>query len=320
MTVKQKVLQLLLNADSQYFSGEQIAQELGVTRASVWKSVKALEKDGFHIDAISNKGYAILDISDVLSEVGIKKQLNYEDVFSFEIYDTVESTNKLMREKVSSTQGLVIAAKEQTSGIGRMQRHFYSPKNTGIYFSLLLKPTIEASETIFITTMAAVAVCKAIQNCTDKKPEIKWVNDIFIDGKKVCGILTQGSFSMENNKIEHVILGIGLNVYTPKIGFDESIKDIADSILNEQKYEFKNELLANILNEFWAMYENMDIEQIQKLYKSYSFVIGKNVSVHAGDNEYMAKVLDINESCNLIVQDENGEIHTLNSGEISIKL
>ncbi len=320
MNAKEKVLQLLLKSNGEHLSGEQMANTLGVSRAAVWKSVKQLEKDGFVIDAISNKGYAIDSSNDVLTEVGIKRHLDKKNQFSFEVYDRVESTNKLMREKTTNDEGFVILSQEQTKGVGRLDRYFFSPKNSGLYMSLLLKPQLKASETIYITTTAAVAVCKAIEKVCDEKPQIKWVNDIFVGERKVCGILTQGSFNMENSLTEYIILGIGINVYAPENGFPEEINEIASYLLKEKKYDFKNQLSAQILSEFWDLYKNYKPKQINEMYKTYCFVIGRDVMVHKLDERFKAKVLDINENCNLIVQYENGEIQTLDSGEISIKL
>lgn len=320
MTIKQSVLELLLNANGQYISGEQIATSLNVTRAAIWKSIKQLKAEGFSIDAISNKGYAIVGCSDIVTESGIKKHLLSDSILTFEIHDSITSTNILMREKTANDEGYIIVSKEQTQGIGRLNRNFFSPKNTGIYFSLLLKPNIDASETINITTMAAVAVCKAIVEISNKTPQIKWVNDIYLDGKKVCGILTQGSFSMENNTTEYVILGIGINVYEPKDGFPKEIIHSAGFLFTNQEDNIKNKLVALVVNHFFDMYKNMNQKEIAALYKHYSFVVGKQVMVHTSNGSVSAKVLDINEKCNLIVQFDNGNTDVLSSGEISITI
>lgn len=318
MTVKQSVLNLLLNANEEYISGEQIATSLNVTRAAIWKSIKQLKAEGFSISAISSKGYAIIESGDIVTEVGIKRYLHNDSVFTFEIHDSVSSTNGLMREKAEKDEGYTIVSKQQTQGVGRLNRSFFSPENTGIYFSLLLKPDLEANETINITTMAAIAVCKAIEETSSKTPKIKWVNDIYVDGKKICGILTQGSFSMENNKTEYIILGIGINVYAPEDGFPKEITDTAGFLLSHQEANMKNKLVARVLDHFWDMYRNTNQKEISELYKQYSFVVGKRVVVHGANSSAPAKVLDINEKCNLIVQYDDGNTGVLSFGEISI--
>lgn len=256
--------------------------------------------------------------SDALTSKGIYKYLDNSDFFNLQVHESVGSTNKLMKQYAKNEEGFVIAANEQTDGIGRMNRHFFSPKNSGIYFSVLLKPDILAEDTIFITTMAAVAVCKAIGVLSEQKPKIKWVNDIFIGNKKVCGILTQGSFN-SNNKADHIILGIGLNVYVPDEGFDSQIKDIADSVLTQKQDDFKNQILAQILDQFYSLYKDFNKQTIHQLYKSYSLVIGKTVFIHSAEGVEEVEVLDINEQCNLIVKTKSGEVQTLFSGEISIR-
>lgn len=255
---------------------------------------------------------------DIMTEAGVRRHLLNNSVFTFEIHESVGSTNTLLREKTSEPEGYAIIAKEQTQGVGRMNRRFFSPKNTGIYLSLLLKPELEASETVNITTMAAVAVCKAIEESTDKKPRIKWVNDIFVDGRKTCGILTQGSFSAENSKAEYIILGIGINVYAPEGGFPNELADTAGFLLPYQEKELKNKLVARVLDHFWDMYRNASQKEISELYKQYSFVVGKRVMVHGASGSAPARVLDINEKCNLIVQYDDGNMGVLSTGEISI--
>lgn len=318
MTVKESVLNFLLQANGAYLSGEQIATSLHVTRAAIWKSIKQLQTEGFSIRAVSNKGYAILESSDIVTEIGINKYLRNNAVFTFEMHDCVTSTNGLMREKTEEEEGYTIVSKEQTRGAGRVNRSFFSPKNTGIYFSLLLKPDLEASETIHITTTAAVAVCKAIEQTTARTPRIKWVNDIYVGGKKICGILTQGSFSMENNKTEYIILGIGINLYEPEGGFPKEITDTAGFLFSHQEGNMKNKLVAAVLDHFWDLYRNTKQKEISELYKQYSLVVGRRVMVHSANGSVPARVLDINEKCNLIVQLDNGKTDILSSGEITI--
>ncbi len=319
VSLKNKLLELLENSRGEYLSGESIAEKLNVTRAAVWKSMKQLKLDGFAIEAVTNKGYALLESNDILSSIGINKYLNKDMPIVLKVYGCVTSTNALLREHLSEQEGFVIAANSQTEGVGRMGRTFFSPKDTGIYFSILLKPGVIASEAVLVTSMAAVAVCKAIEKIAQKKPVIKWVNDIYLDGKKICGILTQGSFSMENGFAEYLILGIGLNVYFPDSGFPSEIETIAGALQKNSQGDFKNKLLAEILNQFWFLYKNENKEDIVKAYKSYSFVIGKDILVISPKEEIPAKVLDIDDNCNLVVTYKNGEKAVLSSGEISIK-
>ncbi len=320
MTVKEKVLDLLLNSKGEYISGEQTAASLHVTRSAIWKSIRLLRAEGFSVEAVPNKGYILLESCDIITEAGIKKHLIYDSAFTIDVYDVVSSTNSLMRERTACGEGNTIIAKKQTKGVGRSERCFFSPESTGIYFSLLLKPELEARQSVIITTMAAAAVCKTIEEVTGKSPRIKWVNDIFLDGKKICGILTQGSFSMETNMTEYIILGIGMNIYAPKGGFPDNIAGTAGYLLPHEVYDIKNRLVAGILDNFWDMYKSMDPVQIAQQYRHYSCVIGRRITVHSAGSEIPAKVLDINEKCNLIVQFDDGSTKILSSGEISITL
>ena len=257
---------------------------------------------------------------DQLSESGILEHLRYRDALRVEWRQTVTSTNALLRERVREPEGLVLAANEQTAGSGRLGRKFHSPQDTGIYFSLLLKPESANAKTTLITPMAAVAVCRAIREVTGKNAQIKWVNDIYLDGKKVCGILTQASFSRENSQPDYVILGIGINVYRPGEGFPEELEKIAGSIEDKPQWDLKNRLLASVLNHFWDLYQHFDRQAIADEYKSYSFVIGKDVWIISPTDKVAATVLDIDVNCNLIVRDEEGRIDTLSSNEISIRV
>ena len=199
-------------------------------------------------------------------------------------------------------------------------RSFFSPENTGVYVSLLLKPKIASDDATQITTTAAVAVCEAIELLSDRKAEIKWVNDVFVDGRKVCGILTEGSFGMENGQFEYAVLGTGINVYTPAGGFPEEIRQVAGSVFASPVPDAKNHMIAAYLDRFLALYRNLGSAQTSAEYRRRSFVIGKMVTVLAGDRQTPARALDVDEKCHLIVEYEGGRRETLSSGEISIKL
>lgn len=319
MTIKKQLLTLLEQSRGEYLSGESIAQKLEVTRAAVWKAITALRKDGFIIDAQTNKGYALAFENDMLTQAGIIQCLNKNSPIKIELYDCVTSTNTIIRDKSHESEGLVAVANTQTAGMGRLGRSFVSPLGTGIYFSILLKPKMPADKITFITTMAAVAVCRAITQLTDKQPKIKWVNDVFIDRKKICGILTQASFSLENSGLDYAVLGIGINAYLPKDGFDKEIKNLVGSVLQKPQGNFKNELLAETLNNFWQLYTEKDYDKIAKEYKYYSLVIGKEITVIRNNEQRNAIALDIDNECRLIVLYDDGAKETLSSNEISIR-
>lgn len=326
MSTKENILELFEKNRGTYFSGEYIAQKLSVSRAAVWKAVKALQRDGYAIDAVPNKGYSLACSTDILSPQGIQKYLNADaPKIDINVIPTTNSTNIEVREKINTgiSEGYLVIANEQISGRGRLGRRFFSPKDTGIYMSLLLKPNFCSGEQATqITTIAAVAVCEAIESVSDQKASIKWVNDIFVGNKKVCGILTEGSFNLESGQLDYAILGIGLNVYTPKDGFPDDLKQIAGSVFTSNRNDIKNRLVSEILNRFFFHYNCIqnNSSNYAEEYRRRSFVIGKEVSLVSSDKSDTATVIDIDNQCRLKVRYKDGKEEYFSSGEISIKV
>lgn len=324
MATKDKLLELLENKRDEYVSGEEISKNLGLSRTAVWKAINSLRADGYNIDAISNKGYRLAKDSDILSVQGISKYLTFPEKLDLTVYPVVDSTNNVLKKLAQdgAKEGTCVIAAEQSAGRGRIGRSFYSPSGSGIYLSLLLKPgNIPAERSVLITTMAAVAVCMAIEKTTKEKPGIKWVNDIFLDGKKVCGILTEGAVSMENGYLDYAVLGVGLNAYLPEgNAFPEELKKIAGPIYKAPQSDGKNLLAAEFLNAFLYLYYNEDPCAYQKEYRKRCFVIGKDISVLSPLGTFNAKAIDIDDDCHLIVEYEDGRRETLSSGEISIRV
>lgn len=320
MSVKEEIMKLLSKNRGRYISGSYIAKELNVSRTAVWKAIKKLEEDGFLIEAVTNKGYMLTEDTDILSVAGVNSYLNMDNNIRLEVFRSIDSTNLELKRRATEAEGLVVAAMEQTGGMGRLGRKFSSPADTGIYFSILLKPTIDTSEVTLLTTIAALSVCEAIEKCTDKHPSIKWVNDVFIDGKKVNGTLTQASFSMENLAPEYIIVGIGINVYEPEGGFPEEIKDIAGAVEKERSGDLKNRLLAEVLNSYFYYYNNFGKKEFIPEYRKRSFVIDRDVNIISPNNSAKAHVLDIDDMCRLVVSYEDGTTDVVSTGEISIRL
>ncbi len=320
-TTKNMVLEKLLLHKDEYISGQKLAKDLNLSRNSIWKAVESLKEDGYKIHAVRNKGYQLILENDIVSKEGIENYLDNKEYFNVEVFDVIDSTNTLAKKYASEgvLEGKVIVAKSQTAGRGRFQRSFYSPSDTGIYFSFILKPK-DVNKISLITSIAAISICRSIKNNTDKNPAIKWVNDIFIDNKKVSGILTEATFSVENNEIESVIVGIGINIYSPINNFPSEIENTAGYILNNKKTDIRNKIVASTLNEFLNIFLNSNEEDIHKEYKNNSFIIGKEVYIIKNNEKIKVIVLDINKENHLVVKKENGDIEILKSGEISIKL
>ena len=323
MTVQDHLRTLLESNKSVFLSGEEIARRLGVSRNAVWKAIKALQADGYPIHAVPNRGYCLAASSDVLSESGIRQYLTDEaQGLDLRVYDSVDSTNIVLRKLAGegAAEGTVVIAAEQTGGRGRKGRSFYSPQGTGVYVSLLLKPKIAPDDATLITTTAAVAVCEAVEALSGESAGIKWVNDVFLRGKKVCGILTEGSFDMESGQFDYAILGTGINVLEPAGGFPPEIREIAGSVLTAPAPDAKNRVIAEYLNRFLPLYRTLGSAATNAEYKRRSFVLGKMVSVLSGDGSTPARAIDIDERCRLIVEYENGQRAALSSGEISVRV
>ncbi|OLA35156.1 MAG: biotin--[acetyl-CoA-carboxylase] ligase [Firmicutes bacterium CAG:110_56_8] len=298
---REKLLALLEDSKGTFFSGEEIARTLQVSRAAVWKAVNALREDGYTIDAATNKGYRLSPDSDILSPQGIRRFLKpeYRDL-DLTVLPTAPSTNALVREKANQgrPEGCVIVACEQTDGRGRYGRQFFSPIDSGVYLSLLLRPTAYSpQQATCLTAAAAAAMCQAIEAVTGQQPGIKWVNDIFLHGKKVCGILTEAAVGLETGALDYMVLGAGVNLYPPVKGFPEEIQPIAGSVLERSCPEAKNRLVGEFLNRFWDFYTHPECRTYLEDYRS-----------------------RIDDDFRLLVRYENGDTEALSYGEIRIQL
>jgi len=335
LSTKEALLLLFEKNKGKFFSGEEIAEELLISRTAVWKAVKTLQSEGFPIKAQKSRGYSLSPDTDIVSSQGVEKYLSDGLDLDITVFDEVTSTNTLLKEKAAAgdREGTVIIANSQTGGKGRLGRSFYSPRNTGLYISILLRPSdLPPQKALKITTMAAVSACHAIESVLsapsspaalpgDDVPQIKWVNDIFYHGKKVVGILTEASVSMENGNLEYAVLGIGFNVYAPEDGFPEDLKDIAGAILPARQPDAKNRIAAEFLNHFFRTFTAPDHGNYEEEYKRRSLVLGKDVNVIStgSGSTRRAKVLDITSDCNLLVEYEDKTTSVLSSGEVSIR-
>lgn len=324
MMTKEKILELFESNRDIYFSGEEIAQKLSVSRTAVWKAVKTLQNEGYAIDAVKNKGYCLSVQTDILSVQGIRKYLRSEIMdMEISVVNAVQSTNALVREKANmgASEGYIVLANEQTAGRGRLGRSFFSPKDTGIYMSLLLRPeNYAAKQAVRITTMAAVAMCEAIEAVSDEKAGIKWVNDIFVREKKVCGILTEGSFNLESGLLDYAILGLGINIYRPKGGFPNELSNIAGAVFEKNQNDVKNRLVSEFLNRFYGYYSAVNQTDYVEQYRNRSFVIGKQVNLISADESKTAVAIGIDDECRLLVKYPDGTEDCYSSGEISVRI
>ena len=321
MNTKQKLEELLEKSGGNYISGNQIAKDLGLTRAAVWKCIRQLEDDGYDIESSTRLGYRIGQLSDPVTELSVKKHLgSLSEKIALEVISETTSTNKVMKERASELpEWYILIAAYQSQGRGRIGRSFYSPRGTGVYLSVLLRPTLPAEQSIRITTAAAVAACLAIEDCTDEKPQIKWVNDVFVSGKKTCGILTEASLDMESGGLDWAVMGIGFNIYEPDGGFPENIAQIAGAIAKEPAKELRSRIAAAFIKHFYDICSDLGSASFAEEYKKRSFVIGCRINVLRGGSSRPAKALDIDDECRLIVEYDDGSREALSSGEVSVR-
>ena len=322
MELKQQILRILEENRGISISGTKLANELSVTRSAVWKAIKALQKEGYCITAVTNKGYCLAPHNDIVSAESITPYLKGKaHNFHLEVHQTVTSTNTIAKELAAkgSPEGTVIIAREQTEGRGRMGRSFYSPESTGIYFSIILRPKLSIEDSLRITTATAAAVAEAIESVAGVDAGIKWVNDIFVEDKKVCGILTEASLNFENGGLEYAVVGIGLNIATQD--FPKELGTIAGSIFKEKPENdpISSILLAEILNNVADIKDSLTDAKYLEEYRRRSFLIGKNILVLKGGQEIPAKAISIDEKARMVVEYDNHTREALSSGEVSIR-
>ncbi len=324
MSVKTEVLKLLEGNRERDLSGQDIAESLGVTRAAVWKAVKSLKEEGYQVDAANNRGYRLTEDSDVLSAEGIRLHLSekYNDR-EIHVCKCVDSTNMEVKRRAleGAADGLVILAEEQTAGRGRLGRSFFSPSGTGIYMSILFRPSSEISQdVVMITTAASVAVCRGIRRVLGEEPEIKWVNDVYLHGKKICGILTEAVSDFESGQIDTVVVGIGINYHSPHEGFPEELQERAGVVCHTEKKIPRNELAAAVINELYELYEDLSDKTYMEDYKKWSNVLGKEIRFSSGTDWEYATAVDIDENGGLVIEKKNGGRQVLRTGEITLRV
>lgn len=323
MSLKNHVLKILEENRDHYISGQSMANKLNVTRSAVWKCIKQLEEDGYCIEGIRNRGYKLAEDSDILSSASIRKYFAPEyknsDIF---VYKTVDSTNDILKKMAldNAKEYTLVIAEEQTHGKGRKGKSFFSPYGKGIYMSILLHPSFSVQTAGLVTSAAAVAVAESLDELCEVHTGIKWVNDVFIKDKKVSGILTEASMSMENHGLEYVIVGIGINIELPETGFPSEIASKATAVFQDKKKipDIRSKLCANIVSRFLAYYKNLEHRTFLETYKKKLFFLNQKITLVSDNETTVATALDVDENCHLLVRMQDGTEKYLNSGEISI--
>lgn len=328
--MKDLILRRLRNEAPGFVSGEALSEALGVSRTAVWKYMNELKDEGYVIESTSKKGYRFVSAPDILTPGEISYQLETEvigkNIYSF---DVIDSTNNYAKKIAMEgcEDGSVVVAETQTSGKGRLGRAWNAAKKAGIWMSVVLRPSIPPEDVQVITIAASVAVVSALKRTTGISAGIKWPNDIVVEGKKVCGILTEMNSEME--QVNFLVLGIGINVNQETEDFPEDLRNTAISLkgaANENKIPVemfkRSDIIRSILFELEQSYKKINSRNTGGIideWRKYSVTLGKEVKVSAKSFEYKGIAQDITEDGKLVVKCDDGTVREIMSGEISVR-
>lgn len=320
--MRNEILDYFRKADGNFVSGQQISKDLHVSRTAIWKHINVLKERGYIFESSTRKGYRLIYAPNLLTPLEIDSALHTETFGRHVVYlESTQSTNeeakKIARE--GAEEGTVVVAEEQITGHGRLARGFYSPFAKGIWFSLILRPKFFPMEASKCTLLAAVGVCRGIRRMGLADAGIKWPNDILVHGKKLVGILTLMSASME--KIDYIIMGIGINTGIKKNEFPEDFREGATSFLNEGINVSRKDLLAAILGELekeYSIAQNEGFDKVLDDWRALSVTLGQEVRVIFGDDSYTGKAVDIDRDGCLLVN-TGSEVKRVIAGDVSIR-
>lgn len=323
---KRQVLQLLEESAGSYVSGEELARKMGLSRAAVWKSIRALRQEGYHIGSKTNNGYFMEDSADALFETKIRAHLTATRLGTqINLYQTVDSTNTRLRAAAfdGAPEGTVLIADEQTAGKGRLGRSFHSPLRNGVYMSVLLRPQLPFDRIHFLTILTAVCVTEAIRTVAGLDTQIKWVNDILLNGKKLCGILSEAAVVGESGSLDFVVVGIGINVGSTT-DFPALPGNVAGSLGDATGAKLSRcALIAEVLNNmeryYYSYVATQDSGPFLSLYRDALAFLGEEVVVTQGSAAYPATATDLSANGGLVVRLEDGSLRELTSGEVSVR-
>ncbi|WP_196594566.1 biotin--[acetyl-CoA-carboxylase] ligase [Pectinatus sottacetonis] len=322
--MRSEILTILHKAKGKYVSGTYLANKLSVSRTAIWKHICILKNDGYNIDSKSKNGYRIIDSPDLLTPGEINAVLTTKTFGrTIKYYKKIDSTNneaKKIALDEKAPEGTIVISESQGDGRGRLSRGWYSPAQKGIWFSIILRPDFLPQEAPKCTLMAAVAIAKAIYTITGLKVGIKWPNDILYDGKKLVGILTE--MNAEMDRINYIVIGMGINVNILSQDMPEEVKDIATSLMQiTGKKISRLALLQQLLVELENLYTTIKkhgFSPIIQDWKKYSITLGKNIKVISVNETFYGKAVDIDNFGALLV-DTGEKIERVLAGDVSIR-
>lgn len=322
---RERVLSLLRERQGDFLSGETMSRALGISRAGIWKAVEALRGEGYEISSAPNRGYRLESAPDRVRAGELTSPLA-GCLVGRELLclDTVDSTNTECKRRAVSgaAEGLVVIAEEQTGGRGRLGRSFQSPRGRGLYLSALLRPRLEPQEAADFTAWVAVAVCDGVEAACGVRPRIKWTNDLVLDGRKLCGILTELGLESETNALEYLVTGIGINInHTPE-DFDEAVRPVAVSLAQILGHPVRrSEVAAQVilaLDRMYAAFPQNKREYLDK-YRAGCLTPGNQVQLVTPVSRQEALALEIDDDFRLVVELPGGTRKALSAGEVSVR-
>jgi len=321
--IRRKLLDAFTNSDGAFLSGQNLAELIGCSRTAVWKHMEELRKEGFELEAVKKKGYRIVKTPEKITPDEIMLGLTTQFIGRNIVYkDSVESTQKIAHQLAGedASEGTVVIAEEQRSGKGRMNRNWHSPKYTGVWMSLILRPNIPLTQAPQLTLLTAVAIVQAIEESTGMSPEIKWPNDILLNGKKVTGILTE--LQAEADRIHSIIIGMGINVNQEKEDFPEELQEKASSLFLESgNVVSRAGLIRNVFmcfEKLYLLYLEHGFVPIKLLWEGYAVSLGKVLKARTLTNVIEGKALGITDEGVLLLEDNTGTIHQIYSADIEL--
>lgn len=319
----------LLRREEGFLSGQELSRRLGLSRAAVWKAVDALRREGYEIEARTGLGYRLTAAPDALTEPEIRSFLGETRRVGRELrcFEELDSTNNYLKAlaQTDAPDGLAVTADSQTAGRGRMDRSFQSPKGEGIYLSVLLRPSLPPDRMPPVTALAGVAVCAAVERVCGVRPGLKWPNDPVLEGKKLCGILTEASLEAETGRLQSLVLGIGVNVSQKPEDFSPEVREMATSLLQVLGTRVSRpRLAAALLEELDRVYDALlagDLSEYLAAYRRDCVNLGKTVQLipFGGGQRETAEAVDIDGEFSLVVRGADGRERTVRSGEVSVR-
>ncbi|GIN70082.1 bifunctional ligase/repressor BirA [Bacillus sp. J14TS2] len=322
-SIKQQIFEALAEAEGQYLSGQHLADLIGCSRTAIWKQIEELRKSSIEIEAVRKKGYRLIHLPDGLTEneilYGLEATILGKKVIHLE---TTTSTQEIAHQEAAkgAPEGTLIISEEQTSGRGRMSRVWHSSKQKGIWMSLILRPIVPLEKAPPFTLITAIAVAKAIEDLFELEPEIKWPNDLLLNGKKITGILTE--LQGEADQVNYLIIGMGINVNQDIQDFPNELQDKVTSLFIESGKRIKRKIIVQRilknLEKYYLIYIEKGFAPLKIIWEEYAISIGKVITAQTSREKITGIAEGITNDGVLLIRDENGQVHSIYSADIFI--